>query len=157
MISVGQGFDIHRFSDDPERPLILGGVTIPGAPGLAGHSDADVVTHALIDALLSAAGLGDIGDHFADTDPAHEGISSQVMLAATLAKLGEAQRRVASASVTVIAETPKLANLKATIASELTEAVGAPVSLTATTMEGLGPIGSREAIAALAVALVESA
>ncbi len=152
---IGQGFDIHRFSDDPTRPLMLGGVAIEGAPGLEGHSDADVVTHALIDALLGAGGCGDIGELFPDTDASIRGIASMVMLEAAVAKIAAAGFRAVNADITIIAETPKLGSHKVSIAQSLTEALGAPVSVKATTMERLGPIGAREGMAALCVALVE--
>ena len=152
MIRVGQGFDIHRFSSDPERPLILGGVTITDAQGLEGHSDADVVTHALIDALLGAAGLGDIGEHFSDSDVSREGISSLAMLDVTIATLAELGFKLGNADITVVAQVPKLGTYKELIASD---ALGAPVSVKATTMEQLGPLGAGEGMAALCVALVE--
>ena len=152
---VGQGFDIHRFSSDPTRELRLGLVTIPDSPGLDGHSDADVVVHAIVDALLGAAGLGDIGEHFSDTDPALRGIDSRVMLQHALSLLGDAGWRVLNVDVTVVAETPRLAPFRAALVQSLTSAVGAPVSVKATTMEGLGSLGNREGIASLAVCLLE--
>lgn len=152
---IGQGFDVHRFSRDSSRELRLGLVTIPDAPGLDGHSDADVVTHAIVDALLGAAGLGDIGQHFSDTDPAHRGLDSRVMLDHALSLVADAGWRVVNVDVTVIAETPRIAPFRSAQVDALTSAVGAPVSVKATTMEGLGPIGNREGIAALAVCLVE--
>jgi 2-C-methyl-D-erythritol 2,4-cyclodiphosphate synthase len=155
MIRVGQGFDIHRFSSDPERPLILGGVTITDAQGLEGHSDADVVTHALIDALLGATGLGDIGEHFSDSDASLEGISSLAMLDVTIATLAELGFKLGNADITVVAQVPKLGTYKELIARTLSDALGAPVSVKATTMEQLGPLGAGEGMAALCVALVE--
>lgn len=152
---IGQGFDIHRFSDDPERPLRLGLVTIPGSPGLVGHSDADAVTHAVIDALLGAAQLGDIGEHFSDQDDTWEGADSRILLVATLGKVHSAGYVVENIDVTVVAEAPKLGGFKKDMERELTAVVGAPVSVKATTMERLGPIGNREGIAALAVALLK--
>ena len=152
---IGQGFDIHRFSDDPTRQLMLGGIAIENAPGLEGHSDADVVTHALIDALLGAGGCGDIGELFPDTDASIQGIASMVMLEAAISKIAAAGYRTVNADITIIAEAPKLGNHKAVIAQSLTEALGVPVSVKATTMERLGPIGAREGMAALCVALVE--
>ena len=152
---IGNGFDIHRFSDDDQRPLWLGLTQIPGARGLQGHSDADTVTHAVIDALLGATGQGDIGQHFPDSDPAISGISSRSMLQHALEVVHNTGYRVVNVDVTVIAETPRLAPFREEICRALSEAVGAPVSLKATTMEGLGPIGAREALAALAVCLVE--
>lgn len=152
---IGNGFDIHRFSDDEQRPLWLGLIKIPGARGLHGHSDADAVTHAVIDALLGAAGQGDIGQHFPDSDLALSGISSRAMLEHVIRVVHESGYRVVNVDITVIAETPRLAPFRDEIARSLSDAVGAPVSLKATTMEGLGPIGAREALAALAVCLVE--
>jgi 2-C-methyl-D-erythritol 2,4-cyclodiphosphate synthase len=152
---VGLGFDIHRFSSDPSRELRLGLVTIPESPGLEGHSDADVVTHAIVDALLGAAGLGDIGEHFSDSDPANHGLDSRVMLDHTLALVAQAGWRVANIDVTVVAEAPRLAPFRTAQVAALTAAVGAPVSVKATTMEGLGPIGHREGIACLANCLLE--
>ena len=109
-LRVGQGFDIHRFSGVPGRPLVLGGVTIPGMAGLAGHSDADVVAHALADALLGAAGLGDLGRHFPDTDPAWAGADSLALLARVVALVGREGMRVVNADCTVVCERPRLAD-----------------------------------------------
>lgn len=152
---IGNGFDIHRFSDDQSRSLWLGLVEISDAVGLEGHSDADAVTHAIIDALLGACGRGDIGQLFPDSDPAIRGISSRTMLERALDVVRESGFRPVNVDVTVIAETPRLAPHRDKIATTLSDAVGAPVSLKATTMEGLGPIGAREALAALAVCLIE--
>ena len=106
---VGQGFDIHRFSDDPARPLVLGGVTFPGEPGLVGHSDADVVAHAVADALLGAAGLGDIGQHFPDTDERWRGADSIELLVAVATMLRDAGWQVGNVDCAVVCERPKLA------------------------------------------------
>ena len=152
---IGNGFDIHRFSEEEQRPLWLGLMEIPGARGLEGHSDADAVTHAVIDALLGAVGEGDIGQHFSDADPTIRGISSRDMLVHALRIVRDSGFRVVNVDVTVVAETPRLAPYRSDICRVLSEAIGAPVSLKATTMEGLGPIGAREALAALAVCLVE--
>lgn len=152
---VGQGFDIHRRSDDPNRPLVLAGITIPGALGLLGHSDADVVTHAIADALLGAAGLGDLGQHFPDTDPDTEGVRSIELLASVLGLTRAAGYTVCNVDATVVAEAPKLAPHRAAMEASLSGIVGAPVSIKATTMERLGPIGAGEAIAAMAVVLLE--
>ena len=151
---IGQGFDIHRFSDDISRPLWLGLVEIPG-PGLVGHSDADVATHALCDALLGAAGLGDLGRHFPDTDPAFAGASSRSLLEHVVALVSHAGYDVANADVTIIAERPRLSALMTQMSEQLSAVVGAPVSVKATTAEGLGALGAAEGIAALAVALIE--
>ena len=152
---IGNGFDVHRFSEEEHRPLWLGLVEIPGARGLQGHSDADAVTHAIIDALLGAVGEGDIGQHFPESDPSIRGISSREMLVHALRIVRDSGFRVVNVDVTVVAETPRLAPHRSDICQVLSEAIGAPVSLKATTMEGLGSIGAREALAALAVCLVE--
>jgi 2-C-methyl-D-erythritol 2,4-cyclodiphosphate synthase len=152
---VGHGIDVHRISDDATRMLMLGLVEITGAPGLEGHSDADVATHALCDALLGAANLGDLGRHFPDNDPNFAGVGSRQLLEETMVLLREAGYRVASGDVTIIAERPKLAPHMASMSNALTSLVGAPVSVKATTAEGLGALGRVEGIGATAVVLVE--
>jgi len=152
---IGQGLDVHAFSDDPARILVLGGVVLRGERGLVGHSDADVPTHALMDALLGAAGLGDLGRHFPDTDPAYEGASSLILLDAVVERLADAGYRACSADVTIVAETPKLSAHMPAMAEILSARLGAPVSVKATTTEHLGAIGRGEGIAALCVALLE--
>jgi 2-C-methyl-D-erythritol 2,4-cyclodiphosphate synthase len=149
---VGQGFDVHPFSDDPKRSLVLAGVTIPG-PGLAGHSDADVVTHAVIDALLGAAGLGDIGTHFPDDDPSYEGVSSLELLARVVLTVST-HYSIGNVDATVILEAPKLAPHRGDMQRRLEEVVGAPVCIKAKRAEQLGALGRREGIACLAVALL---
>jgi 2-C-methyl-D-erythritol 4-phosphate cytidylyltransferase / 2-C-methyl-D-erythritol 2,4-cyclodiphosphate synthase len=151
---IGHGHDVHRFSDDPDRPLVLGGVRVPDAAGLAGHSDADVATHALCDAVLGAAGFGDLGRHFPDDDPAHLGVSSTSMLARCCELARDAGFAVSNADVTVVAQTPRLASLLAEMGTTLSAIVGAPVSVKATTTEGLGAIGRGEGIAATAAVLL---
>lgn len=151
---VGQGFDAHPFSDDPARPLVLGGVRLPGQ-GLAGHSDADVVCHAVTDALLGAAGLGDIGAMFPDTDPLWEGADSVGLLKAAYSRL-QAGWRVMNVDCTVVAEAPSLAGHKAAMEERLGEALEAPVCVKAKRGEGLGALGRGEGIACLAVVLLES-
>lgn len=153
-LRVGQGIDVHRFSDDPARPLVLGGVTIEGTPGLEGHSDADAAAHACADALLGAAGLGDIGQHFPDTDPAWAGADSMLLLAEVARRVGDAGWRVANVDCTVVCEVPRLAPHRDTMQVRLSEAVGAPVSVKATRPEALGALGRSEGILAMAVALV---
>jgi 2-C-methyl-D-erythritol 2,4-cyclodiphosphate synthase len=153
-VRVGQGFDIHRFSGVPDRPLILGGVTIPGVAGLAGHSDADVVTHAVADALLGAAGLGDLGRHFPDTDPAWAGADSLTLLATVRALVTAEGMRVMNADCTVICERPRLADHIDEMGRRLAAVLDAPVNVKATRAEGLGALGRVEGIACLAVALV---
>ena len=153
-IRVGQGFDIHPFSDDLSRPLILGGVVIEGAPGLVGHSDADAVAHAVTDALLGAAGLGDIGQHFPDTDPTWKGADSMRLLVATVELLARDGWSVVNVDTTVVLEAPKLAPVRAVMAERLSAVCGAPVSVKAKRAEGLGSLGRREGIACFASALI---
>jgi len=153
---VGQGFDVHVFSDDHDRPLVLGGVRIEAGRGLAGHSDADVVAHALADALLGAAGLGDLGQHFPSTDAAWSGADSIDLLVEVVARVAAAGFRPTNADCTVVAQTPRLSPHAAGMAQRLSEALGAPVSVKVTSTDGLGAIGRAEGIASLAVALVES-
>lgn len=151
---IGHGSDVHRVSDDPSRSLWLGLVEIPGAPGLAGHSDADPATHALCDALLGAANLGDLGRHFPDADPAFEGATSRRLLVETVAMVRASGLRVESADVTIVAERPRLAGYMTSMSDELSAVVGALVSVKATTAEGLGALGRGEGIAASAVVLL---
>lgn len=152
---VGQGFDIHRFAAG--RPLVLGGVRFEHPFGLAGHSDADVLCHAVADALLGAVAAGDIGDHFPDTDLAWKDASSLDLLARTAAVVRSRGGRLMNVDITVLVEAPRLApcrdRMRANLARALDVAVEA-VSIKATTMEGLGPLGAGEGIAALAVAAV---
>ena len=152
---IGQGVDTHRFSDDPTRMLVLGLVAVPDSAGLAGHSDADVATHALCDALLGAANLGDLGRHFPDTDPSIAGVSSRHLLERTLELVRGAGFRPISADLTIIAQRPKIANLMSTMSEQLSAMVGAVVSVKATTTEGLGALGRGEGISASAVVLLE--
>jgi 2-C-methyl-D-erythritol 2,4-cyclodiphosphate synthase len=152
---IGQGLDVHRVSDDPTRSLWLGLVEVPGAPGLVGHSDADVATHALCDALLGAANLGDLGRHFPDSDPQYAGSSSRRLLEETVALVSAAGLRTISADLTIIAERPKLSDLMPRMSDELSAVVGALVTVKATTAEGLGALGRVEGIGASAVVLLE--
>jgi 2-C-methyl-D-erythritol 2,4-cyclodiphosphate synthase len=149
---IGQGFDIHPFSPDPGRPMILAGVVLPG-PGLSGHSDADVVAHAVADALLGAAGLGDIGSFFPDTDPAYAGADSMGLLGRVVDAVS-LDFEIGNVDATVILEAPRIAPHRDAMAKRLGEVVGAPVSLKAKRGEGIGTIGRREGVACLAVALV---
>jgi 2-C-methyl-D-erythritol 2,4-cyclodiphosphate synthase len=151
---VGLGFDIHPFSDDGSRALVLGGVVLEGSPGLAGHSDADVVAHAVADALLGAAGLGDLGEHFPDTDPSWAGADSIQLLARVAAAVREAGWEPGNVDCSVVLERPKLAPVRAEMQARLSEAVGADVTVKATRAEGLGALGRGEGIACWAVALV---
>ena len=153
-VRVGQGFDIHRFSDDPERKLMLGGVHVEGTPGLVGHSDADVIAHAVTEALLGAAGLGDIGEHFPDTDPRWAGVDSLVLLRTVADMVREKGWQVGNVDTAVVCETPKLAPHKAEMQRRLSEAAGAPVTVKGRRAEGLGALGNREGIACWAVAVI---
>jgi 2-C-methyl-D-erythritol 2,4-cyclodiphosphate synthase len=149
---VGLGFDIHPFSDDPARTLKLGGIDLEG-PGLAGHSDADVLAHAVTDALLGAAGMGDIGSHFPDTDPAFAGADSMELLARAVLSVST-RFEIGNVDVTVVIEAPKLAPHRDLMQIRLTEVLGAPVSIKAKRAESLGAIGRGEGVACFAVALL---
>lgn len=153
---IGHGFDIHALV--PGRRLVLGGVEIPSARGLAGHSDADAALHALTDALLGAIGAGDIGRHFPDADPRHEGRNSGDFVRETMAKVRALGYRVVNADVTILAEQPRLAphldRMRANVAALLGVEVDA-ANVKATRGEGLGAIGRAEGIAAQAVVLLE--
>jgi 2-C-methyl-D-erythritol 2,4-cyclodiphosphate synthase len=154
-VRVGQGFDVHPFSDDPARVLVLGGVPFPGERGLVGHSDSDVIAHAVVDALLGAAGLGDIGQRFPDSDPVWEGADSIGLLEQAVADVRAAGWVPGNVDCTVVLEAPKLAPRRAEMEARLTEAVGAPVTVKGKRAEGLGALGRREGVACFAVALVE--
>ena len=151
---VGLGFDAHAFSDDPERPLLLGGVEFPDVRGLAGHSDADAVAHAAIDALLGAAGLGDIGQHFPDTDPTWRGADSIDLLRRAVADVRAAGWVPQNVDCTVVLDAPKLGPVRAEMEANLTAAVGAPVTVKGKRTEGVGALGRGEGVVAWAVALV---
>lgn len=153
-LRIGQGFDVHRFSDDPSRRLVLGGVSFDGEPGLVGHSDADAVAHAVADALLGAAGLGDIGQQFPDTDPAWEGADSIELLRHVVGLLGDHGWAVGNVDCSVVCERPKLAPRRSEMQDRLSAAVGAPVSVKGRRAEGLGAIGRVEGVACFAVALL---
>ena len=153
---IGHGYDVHRLTEG--RPLVLGGVTIPFELGLDGHSDAYVLLHAVMDALLGAAGLGDIGRHFPDTDPRYKGISSRILLKKVGEKIKEAGFAVSNIDVTMIAQKPKLkdhiARMEQNIADDLCIRKG-QVNVKATTEERLGFTGSGEGMACHAVCLLE--
>ena len=151
---VGQGFDIHPWSDEADRPLVLGGVVLPGERGLAGHSDADVLAHAVADALLGAAGLGDIGTHFPDTDSRWRGADSLTLLGHVVGLVKAEGWSIGNVDTTVVLEAPKLAPHKAAMEERLAGVVGAPVSVKAKRAEGLGALGRGEGVACLAVALL---
>ena len=154
---IGQGYDVHRLVEG--RDLILGGVTVPYEKGLLGHSDADVLVHAVMDALLGAAALGDIGQHFPDTDPAYKGISSIKLLEAVGKLLEEKGYVIENIDATIIAQRPKLAAYRPQMAENIAHALNLPVnrvSVKATTEEGLGFTGTGEGISAQAIALLSS-
>lgn len=152
---IGQGFDVHALVAG--RPLIIGGVTIPFERGLAGHSDADVLLHAICDALIGAAGLGDIGKHFSDTDPRFKGIDSRKLLRAVVQMLMERRYEVGNIDATIIAQAPKMAPhipaMRANIAADL-GVTEDRVNIKAKTAEKLGFVGRGEGIVAEAVALI---
>ena len=154
---IGHGYDVHRLTAG--RRLILGGVEIPWELGLLGHSDADVLTHAVMDALLGAAALGDIGQHFPDTDPAYEGADSLELLRHVTGILSQSGYRIGNVDATVLAQRPKLAPHIPAMREKLAAAMGTEtsrVSVKATTEVGLGFTGAGEGIAAHAVALIET-
>lgn len=153
---VGQGFDVHRFAEG--RKLVLGGKEIDHPVGLEGHSDADVVIHALIDALLGAAALGDIGMHFPDTDPAYKDSSSITMLEIISAAVHSLGYRICNIDITILAQTPRIGPYRAEMVDAIATAMGlAPdrINIKATTTEGLGFLGRCEGIAASAIAALE--
>ncbi len=153
---VGFGYDVHAFASD--RQLVLGGVTIPYLFGLKGHSDADVLIHAICDALLGAIAEGDIGRHFPDTDPQYRGIKSTILLKRVMGKVREKGFRLLNVDTTIVAQKPKLSEIIPRMVKEIAQAleIGAErVNVKATTTEGLGFTGREEGIAAYAVALVE--
>lgn len=153
---IGHGYDVHRITDG--RKLILCGVNIPWDRGLLGHSDADVAVHALMDAILGAAALGDIGHLFPDTDPAYSGADSIELLSIVAEKMKQSGYRFSNGDITILAQRPKLAPYILKMREKLAEALGADlgqVSVKATTEEGLGFTGSGEGIAAHAVVLLE--
>jgi 2-C-methyl-D-erythritol 2,4-cyclodiphosphate synthase len=158
MMRIGQGFDVHALVEG--RPLIIGGVTIPFERGLAGHSDADVLLHALCDALIGAAGLGDIGKHFPDTDPRYKGIDSRELLRAVVRLLQQRSLAVVNVDATIIAQAPKMAPhiaaMRANIAADLGVHVD-DVNIKAKTAEKLGFVGRGEGIVAEVVALISQA
>lgn len=155
---IGQGYDVHKLAEN--RPLVLGGVTIPYEKGLLGHSDADVLVHAVMDALLGAAALGDIGQHFPDSDPAYKGISSIELLKKAGGILDDRGYIIENIDSTVIAQSPRLAPYRAQMAENIAAALGldsSRVSVKATTEEGLGFTGRGEGISAQAITLLTEA
>jgi len=153
---IGQGFDAHAFVAG--RKLVIGGVEIPHHKGLEGHSDADVLLHAVCDALLGAAALGDIGQHYPDTDPSYRGADSREILRATAKKIAEAGYRVVNVDATIIAQAPRMAPHVARMTGNIAADLGvkpAAISVKAKTTEGLGFVGRDEGIAVQAVVLIE--
>ena len=158
MTRVGFGFDLHPLV--PGRPLVLGGVTVPGERGLGGHSDADVLTHAIGEALLGALALGDLGRHFPDSDPRYRGISSLVLLGQVLKLVAARGGRLVNVDATVLAQAPRLQPHLAEMAKRLSDVLGIGterVSVKAKSPEGLGLLGREEGIAAMAVVAVDVA
>jgi 2-C-methyl-D-erythritol 2,4-cyclodiphosphate synthase len=155
-IRIGQGFDVHPWSKDPNRKLVLAGVSFDG-PGLTGHSDADVIAHAVTDALLGAAGLGDIGSHFPDTDPSLMGANSIELLRAAVSSVREAGWEPQNADCSIVLDAPKLSPVRAEMEANLSKAVGAPVTVKGKRSEGVGAFGRGEGVACWAVALVSRA
>ncbi|MFZ4519213.1 MAG: 2-C-methyl-D-erythritol 2,4-cyclodiphosphate synthase [Microthrixaceae bacterium] len=153
-LRVGNGFDVHRFSDDPDRVLVLGGVAIAGERALHGHSDADVVAHAVAEALLGASGLGDLGRLFPDTDERWAGADSMELLAEVVRRVHDDGWEVANVDCSVIAERPKLAPHRAAMEAGLGRVVGAPVTVKGRRAEGIGGLGRAEGIACFASALI---
>ena len=156
MTRFGMGYDVHRLTEG--RRLVLGGVEVPHALGLLGHSDADVLLHALSDALLAAAALGDIGQHFPDTDPTYEGADSLVLLARVMELLGEKGYIVGNADCTIVAQRPKLKDYLPEMQENIARTLGVTlgdVNVKATTEERLGFTGREEGIAAYAVVGIE--
>ncbi|MFQ5892836.1 MAG: 2-C-methyl-D-erythritol 2,4-cyclodiphosphate synthase [Candidatus Tectimicrobiota bacterium] len=157
-VRVGMGYDVHRFAG--ERPLVLGGVLIPWDRGLAGHSDADVVVHAICDALLGAAGAGDIGRHFPDTDLTYSGVSSLVLLKEVGAMVARRGFRPLNVDATVVLQEPKLTEFIPAMEANIAETLAMDptlVNIKATTTEGLGFVGHGEGVAAYAAATLAAA
>ena len=157
MHRIGFGFDAHRFEEG--RKLIIGGVEIPHEKGLSGHSDADVLTHAICDALLGALGLGDIGSHFPDSDPKWKDVSSFLLLEETLAKMHEAKYEILNIDSTIVCEKPRITPHINAIKEKLSGVTGlgpGSLGIKATTTDGMGFTGRREGIAAYAVLIIKS-
>jgi 2-C-methyl-D-erythritol 2,4-cyclodiphosphate synthase len=154
-VATGFGYDVHRLVEG--RPLVIGGIEVPHTHGLLGHSDADVLTHAIIDALLGAAALGDIGEHFPDTDERYRGADSIVLLEATVALLAAQGCTIEHVDATIVIEQPKLLPFKAAMRERLATAMAvgnSRLNLKATRGEGMGFIGRLEGVAAMAVATI---
>ena len=153
-IRVGQGFDVHRAGEDAARPMVLGGCRFPDVPGLVGHSDGDAVAHAVAEALLGAAGLGDIGQHFPDTDLRYLEADSVELLRQVAAEVRAEGWSIGNADCSVICEQPRLAPVRDEMQARLSAAVGAPVSVKGRRPEQLGALGRGEGLAVFAVAVL---
>ena len=153
-VRVGQGFDVHRLVQDPDRPLVLGGCEFAGSLSLEGHSDGDAVAHAVTEALLGAAGLGDIGQRFPDTDPALHGVDSLQLLRDVAQAVRADGWTVGNVDCSVICETPRLAPMRDAMQERLSAAAGAPVTVKGRRAERLGALGRGEGIACFAVAVL---
>jgi 2-C-methyl-D-erythritol 2,4-cyclodiphosphate synthase len=154
---IGNGIDFHRFSDDPDRPLILGGVPIPAGPALAGHSDADIILHAVADAILGALGLGDIGEFFPDSDPLLKNMDSRLIIGHSMEAARKRGYRIGNCDVTYIGEIPKITPHKGTIRASLAtlmEIAEERVCVKGTTVEKMGAIGRREGAGCIASVLL---
>jgi len=156
MIRVGNGYDVHPPSNEADRNLVLGGVTFTGETGLAGHSDADVIAHACTDAILGAAGLGDIGTMFPDTDPSLVGADSVELLRMAAGRVAGAGFEIGNVDCVVVCDRPRIAPVREEMERRLTAAVGAPVTVKGKRTEGVGALGRGEGIASWAVAVVSS-
>ncbi len=156
-IRVGQGFDVHRFAaEGDDRALVLGGVTFAGERGLVGHSDADAVAHAISDALLGAAGLGDLGMHFPDTDAKWKGVASTEILTRVVEMVRAAGWTIGNVDCNIVTESPKIAPRREEMQEKMTAIVGAPVSIKGRRAEQMGALGRREGLMCLAVAIVSA-
>ena len=156
-IRVGQGFDVHRFAaEGDDRALVLGGVTFQGERGLVGHSDADAVAHAISDALLGAAGLGDLGMHFPDTDAKWKGVASTEILTRVVEMVRAAGWTIGNVDCNIVTESPKIAPRREEMQEKMTAIVGAPVSIKGRRAEQMGALGRREGLMCLAVAIVSA-
>lgn len=156
-VRVGQGFDVHRFAaDGDDRALVLGGVTFAGERGLVGHSDADAVAHAISDALLGAAGLGDLGMHFPDTDVKWKGVASTEILTKVVEMVRAAGWTIGNVDCNIVTESPKIAPRREEMQQKMSGIVGAPVSIKGRRAEQMGALGRREGLMCLAVAIVSA-
>ena len=153
-LRVGQGFDVHRIGSDPTRPMVLGGCHFPDVPGLVGHSDGDAVAHAVTEALLGAAGLGDIGQHFPDTDPRYREADSLELLRQVVNEVRGDGWSIGNVDCSVVCERPRLAPMRDEMQRRLSTVVGAPVTVKGRRPEGLGALGREEGIAVFAVAVL---